>query len=95
MTGLDLIDIEGRYNLIKTGEKKVSPNGLPENGLLCEDGVVRIHGTISESWLVVSGPDHWFRTSPVIGCTVIPGGYKIETLNSYYKLERVKDEVVD
>lgn len=92
MNGLDLIDLECRYNLIKTGEKKESINGLPEKGLLCENGVVRIHGTLSGSWLVVSGPDHWFKTSVVLKCSVIPGGYKIETLNSYYKLERVKDE---
>jgi hypothetical protein len=86
--GLNLIDYDKRYHLIKTG-KKVH-GCLMNSSVPLEEyvvyGDIRLLGDNRFVWIFVSNIDEWFKTSPVLECSQTEDGFLIETENSFYKL---------
>jgi hypothetical protein len=87
-TGLNKIKAKPMYSLQKTGAKNPSAMGYSDR-MDCGSGNVLIVGTKEHVWIAVLGPNTWFKTSPVLSCTPIDGGFKIETENSHYELRTV------
>lgn len=85
--GLDKIEY-GYYNLIKTGEKRASPYGYPAQ-FLANRGVVSVIGNKEAVGIFIQNTQDWFKTSAVLSCKEVEDGYAFETLNSFYKLERI------
>jgi hypothetical protein len=84
--GLDKIDFERFYTLIKMRSKRKSQVGYPDK-FVAAKGLVSIVGDQGYVWISVENDTGWFKTSPVISCKKVKNGYKIETENSFYRLE--------
>lgn len=86
--GLTSIKTSSTYNLVKTGAKNASPYGYADE-MYCERGNTYIAGNADYVFIIVTnGSGRWFKTSPVLSCTKIDGGYKLETENSFYELRK-------
>jgi hypothetical protein len=94
--GLNLIDYTKLYNLYKIGAKVKSSIGYPDEMLALDRGYYEIAAGLDTNkkdiLCVLNGKSFlgWFKTSPVVSCTVIDNGYKIETMNSHYELRLYK-----
>lgn len=84
--GLDAIE-ETFYNLVKTGVKNPSKNGIPDSGHMIR-GVPFLVGDGNVVWLILETVARWFSTSPILSCTPTENGFKIETENSHYELNK-------
>jgi hypothetical protein len=84
-TGLNKIKAKVMYTLQKTGSKNASPHGYGDT-MDCGRGNVTIVAQDNYVWILLSSPSDWFKTSPVLSCTKIDDGFKIETENSFYEL---------
>jgi hypothetical protein len=87
--GLNKIKAKPTYSLHKTGTKNESPYGYKDK-MDCGTGNVVIIAQADYVWIAVIGINTWFKTSPVLSCIPIEGGFKIETENSLYELRLVK-----
>jgi hypothetical protein len=81
--GLDLIGPEW-FRLYKTGVKSL--NYKMDDYV--DQGEVSLVGNDEHVWIVVNNHGSWFKTSPVLECTKTRAGFDIETLNSFYRLEK-------
>jgi len=101
--GLNKIKTKDTYKLYKTGAKVEAP--FPYTDIFCERGNVYVAAKDSFIWIIIAnGAGRWYKTSPVVSCTKILGGYKLETVNSFYEIrdasykttveeaDRIKDE---
>lgn len=86
--GLNKIKAKPIYSLVKTGAKNASPFGYADQ-MNCGTGNVLICARDKYVWIALISTN-WFKTSPVLSCLPIDGGFKIETENSYYELKQVK-----
>lgn len=89
--GLDALNYDKGYKLIKIGVKNKSPFGLPDKGELSRGGISLV-GNDDKVWLVFNSLSGWFKTSPVLRCWKADdggGGYEFETENSFYRLEEL------
>lgn len=99
LKGLDKIDYKKTYKLVKLGAKVPSARGYPNKMVALSEGEFFLCGAEQEEqafvWLIgfsTRGLDgSYFKTSPILSCKEVKGGYKIETENSFYKLEEIKD----
>jgi len=87
--GLNKINTTNTYSLHKTGEKVASPYGYGKT-MDCGTGNIWAVGFGKCVWIALIGPNTWFKTSPVLSCTKIKNGFKIETKNSHYELRKIK-----
>lgn len=92
--GLDKIDYESVYKLVKLGAKRPSGKGYPDKMIALLRGTFWLISAKDKGelfvWLYGSWINgEWFKTSPILSCKKVKGGYKIETQNSFYKLEEV------
>lgn len=84
----DIPDIE--YSLKKVGEKNPNPYGIESSGIMSE-GQVYLVGNKDYVWLYVTGMrfNGWFKTSPILKVEPTETGYKFETENSFYELNKI------
>lgn len=94
--GLDKIDFDETYQLVKVGAKNPSPYGYPSHMVALPRGQFSIATHQSETdgqmyvWLVgfwINGDS--FKTSPIVSCQKTNFGFSIETQNSTYELRYV------
>jgi hypothetical protein len=85
--GLDKLDYEGFYTLKKLGAKNESPLGYPNQYTVIKGSVCLI-GNEDFVAIYMTGISEWFKTSPVMSCKKTKQGFKIETENSFYLLEK-------
>lgn len=85
--GLNIID-DSYYKLVKIDEKNKSPYGYPDK-FIAGKGRVHVIGSSKAVAILVENTQDYFRTSEVISCKGDDGDYVLETLNSYYRLERL------
>ena len=84
--GLDKVDFTKNYVLSKTGAKKESSHGYP-NEMEAARGQVQVIGNEDYVWILVSDHSYWFKTSPILSVRKVKDKYKIETENSFYELK--------
>ena len=89
--GLSAINYEGYYELVKTGAKKESSYGYPNEMTVMKWSRVYAVGNETLATLYFNGPTSWYKLSPVKSCKKIRKHYKIETENSFYTLKRVDE----
>lgn len=93
--GLDALDFEQNYLLNKVGQKNPNPNGLPDSGVIAH-GHVDVIGNEDKIWLYVgTSIFQGVRTSPLISFEKTDTGYKFETENSFYELNRQEVSNID
>lgn len=96
LIGLDQIDYKVPYRLVKTGAKRSSSLGYPDEMVAIGEGVFTLVGANTDEGCLVwfvgyeTRGFNWFKTSPIKSCKKIKNGFKIETENSFYELRRVK-----
>ena len=86
--GLNKTKAKVQYSLHKIGAKNTSPYGYADQ-MNCGTGFVSILAQDNHVWFLLDGINTWFKTSPVLSCQLIEGGFKIETANSFYELRKV------
>lgn len=85
--GLSKVKTSTLYTLFKTGAKNTSPYGYSDV-MECGTGNLYLAAREDYVWVILFGDSKWFKTSPVLSCTPIDNGFKIETENSYYELRK-------
>jgi hypothetical protein len=83
--GLDKIDYNKSYDFYKIRSKHSSRS---QEGYVIRGSVVLL-GIDKVVWIMVSGTNNWYKTSPILSCTPIENGFNIETENSFYELRNV------
>jgi len=82
---------DDEYRLTKSGAKNKSP--YYEDTMDCGTGIVFVLAQDDHVWISLIGENKWFKTSPIVAVGTDNGNILIETENSYYKLEEVKNEL--
>lgn len=86
--GLDCIDYEAYYRIVKTSSKKDNNSKKAERTEVYDAGLIQLCGQQSSVWIVTVGKFDWFKTSPVVNCYKLnSNNIRIETSNSFYTLE--------
>jgi hypothetical protein len=89
-TGLDLIDYKSMYSLTKIGTKDRREALYEVKNLVMTASKVQVIAKGTSIWIYLTNAFGWFRSSPIVSCIKVKGGYQIETENSFYKLEKYK-----
>ena len=75
---------DGTYLLRKTGAKNKSKLGYLDSFDVII-GEVFLVGNEDEVWVMFGDGNGWYKTSPVVSCTLTDMGFKFETWNSFYE----------
>lgn len=88
LVGLDQIDYTQTYQLKKLSSKDHAKNSY-ENGY-CARGYPYLIGDGKKHVAIyVNGIQDWFKTSSILSCKPNKKGFELETLNSFYILEKI------
>ena len=85
--GLDKIDFTRPYQLKKLGSKDHAKNSY-ETGYWTSGYPYLIGDGKKNVAIYVNGIHDWFKTSAILKVTPTEKGFELETLNSFYALER-------
>lgn len=87
LVGLDKIDFNRPYSINKIECKNQSPNGIPDSGFITK-GQPFVIGNEKQAALYIKDSFGYFRTSVVLSVVEVVNGYRVETPNSVYFMEK-------
>lgn len=87
LVGFDKVDFDRPYTITKIECKNPSPNGIPDQGYITR-GHPFLVGNEKQVALYFMDYFGYFKTSVVLSVVEVVNGYRIETRNSVYFMEK-------